>query len=919
MSRVRRIYSMDKDWSFRIGEIEEGIENAHCDIYSHSKAGSCRGVPKAAFNVSGWETVTLPHDWSVKTAFDKNATASWGYKTKGNAWYRKAFYLDESFDNKQLLLTFDGVAKNATVYFNGSVLKRNYTSYAPFCVDITDRAHFGGEPNVLAVYVEANGWEGWWYEGAGIYRHVTLEVKDKTCVARYGVFVKPEKQQDCDDWNVIVEITLNNHSYDDDDVEVTAEIFDEYNNPVVVATEKVDIKAYSDKTLTLSGVCSSPNLWDIDSPHMYKCLVSISRNGECVDDEEVSFGFRTIEVSAEKGFFLNGRSVKLYGTCNHQDHGGIGVAVPDSLHEYRIKKLKSMGSNAYRCAHGMPHKELLDACDKLGMLVMDENRNFETGDDYLCQLREMVLRDRNHPSVVMYSLFNEEPLQSGYDGQRMVRHMRAEVHKLDNTRFVTGAMHGGVLEDSGAASALDICGINYQMWTYNEFPKKFPNVPVVASETTSYFAVRGCLETDLNNNLLSDYDEESSDWGATVRHTWQEIMPRDYIMGGFMWTGFDYLGEPTPCVWPSVSSFFGMMDVCGFEKSGYWVSKAIFSKEPVCHLLPHWNHKGKEGKPIKVMSCTNCPQAELFLNGTSLGVKQVDKLHQTCWEVPFEEGEIRLVGYDERGKTLAEHTVVTSGEVVSIKVLPSENTIYNDGTDAIPVDFIAVDEIGNEVYDANFIINIYANGGEIIGTSNGNPNCHEPFDSPKRSIFNGRCQAIVRCNAGSEKLIVGCTCDEYKLDCSAVVDCQPRETMTTIESVNEIYLSDWKLSSELSDEKPDADIRISDSDMNTMEPVSVFETTGKFYKNVGKYGLYRCTANIPETLGDTPCTIKFYSLWGECDVWIGGKLIAQLNNYWAEPLEIPVTQELIGKKEISVVVKCINESGAGIGGGVVIR
>ncbi len=919
MSRVRKIYSMDKDWSFRMGNVNEYLDNKHGDIYNSSKAGSCRGVPQPAFNVSEWDKVTLPHDWSVKTKFDESATASWGYKTKGNAWYRKAFYLDESFDNKQLIITFDGVAKNATVYFNGSVLKRNYTSYAPFCVDISDRAHFGGEPNVLAVYVEADEWEGWWYEGAGIYRHVTLEAKDKTCVARYGVFVKPTKNEDSEDWNVNVEITLSNHSYEDENVEAVAEIFDEYNNPVIVATESVKLLAYSDKKLSLSGTLSEPKLWDINSPNLYKCVVSVVKNGECVDDEEVCFGFRTIEVSAEKGFFLNGRRIKLYGTCNHQDHGGIGVAVPDSIHEYRIKKLKSMGSNAYRCAHGMPHKELLDACDKLGMLVMDENRNFETGDDYITQLREMVLRDRNHPSVIMYSLFNEEPLQSTYDGQRMARHMRAEVHKLDNTRFVTGAMHGGVLEDNGAATSLDICGINYQMWTYSDFPKKYPNIPVVASETTSYFAVRGCLETDLDNNLICDYDEESADWGATVRQTWQEIMPRDYIMGGFMWTGFDYLGEPTPCVWPSVSSFFGMMDVCGFEKSGYWVSKAIFSKEPVCHLLPHWNHKGREGEQIKIMSCTNCPKAELVLNGRSQGIKNIDKLHQACWEVPFEAGELKLLGFDENGRLIAEHKVVTSGDVASVKVIPSKNSMYNDGTDAILVDFIAIDKDGNEVFDANFTINIYAEGGEVIGTSNGNPNCHEPFDSATRSVFGGKCQAVVRCKAGTKQLKVGCLSDLLDGECSALVDCAARETISTIESISEIYLSDWTLSSELTTQKPDVNVKLSNNDMNTMEPVSVFENTSKFYNNIDKYGIYRCNAKIPKTIGETLCTIKFYSIWGEYEVYVDGKLITNGSNFWGQPLEIPVTDELVGNKEISVIVKCINESGAGIGGGVVIR
>lgn len=916
MEAARRVYSLDKDWSFSLGARDEGIESSHCDIYNHAKAGSCRGVPQSAFNCTAWELVDLPHDWSVKQPFDKNGIGSWGYKPKGSAWYRKVFYLDKSFDGKQLLITFDGVAKDATVYFNGSVVGRNYTAYAPFTVDVTDRAHFGTEPNVLAVFVDANSWEGWWYEGAGIYRHVDLTVKDKRHITEYGVFVNPQKNEDSDDWTVNIQIELENSDYSDTELDVCAEVFDKYGNPVIAASQKAELKAYSKNTIILSGQCADPQLWDLDSPDLYKCRVTVQADEKTVDEDSVSFGFRTISIDADKGFFLNGRSIKLFGTCNHQDHAGVGVAVPDSVHEYRIKRLKEMGSNAYRCAHGMPHKELLDECDRQGMLVMDENRNYETGGDYLDQLRKMVLRDRNHPSVVMYSIFNEEPLQSSYDGQRMAQRMRAEIRGLDDTRFVTGAMHGGILEESGAAAALDVVGINYQSWLFDDYKKKFPDTPVVCSETTSSFSVRGCYETDMSRNQIAEYDEVSSNWGNTVRDTWQGIMSRDFLMGGFMWTGFDYLGEPTPCPWPAVSSFFGMMDTCGNPKGGYWVSRAIFSQEKVCKVLPHWNFKGREGEPIKVMSCTNCEMAELFVNGKSYGKKSIDKLRQETWEVPYEPGELKLVGYDKNGMELASDTVMTTGEAVAVKVVPYKDEIT--AGDAALVNFIAVDENGLEVPDANFELEIKCESGKILGTANGDPNCHEAFDGNIRSIFNGRCQATVSSIGAGESIKVSCK-SKSGICGDAEIKVTPGNAKEYIESVMEIYIGGWRMSSKLLDEKPDPNTVISETDMNSYEPVSVIEAQGKFWDSEGKWALYRTVADIPEKINGSQPTLIFYGLWGECEVWINGRKVGSTEGVWANRVDIPITPDLSGKQEITVTVRSKNKSGAGICGGVVIR
>ena len=603
----RFVFSMDKDWSFHLGDISLALGRDHGTVYDLAKAGRCPGVPAADFNAADWELVTLPHDWSVKRPFDRGGSPSWGYKPKGKAWYRKAFYLPEEYDGKNITITFQGVAKDCTVYFNGSVIARNHTAYAPFTIDITDRAYFGITPNVLAVFVDADGWEGWWYEGAGIYRHVDMTVKNKTAVAQYGIFAAPSQRSD-GSWDCPVEVTLENTGYEKETVTVNCEIFEkESGKPLLCGAKEIVCPEGETVTHTFEFIAEAPLIWDIDSPRLYTCKITLD-NG---DGDSVDIGFRSIRFDAREGFFLNGRSLKIFGTCNHQDHGGVGVAVPDSLHEYRIAKLKEMGSNAYRCAHGMPPQELLDVCDRMGMLVMDENRNFETSEECLGQLRKMVLRDRNHPSVFMYSIFNEEPLQGTVQGGKMAVRMRNEIHRLDPTRFVTGAMSGGIMENAGAAEMLDVCGINYQMWAYDDFHRKYPDLCMIGSEDTSTFSVRGCYKTEYEKNLISCYDEDPSDWGNTVRKTWETVLGRKWASGAFMWTGFDYLGEPTPFTYPSVSSFFGMMDICGAAKDGFYLCQAIFKKEPIVHVLPHWNWQGREGEIIRVMSHTNCEEKAL--------------------------------------------------------------------------------------------------------------------------------------------------------------------------------------------------------------------------------------------------------------------------------------------------------------------
>ncbi len=918
-TKARITLSMDKDWSFHLGEVGSGAGLSHNDIYSGSKAGAVKGVPQSDFDVSPWEIVSLPHDWSVRQPFDPNGSPSWGYKPKGKAWYRKSFFLPKEYEGRELLLTFEGAAKNAYVYFNGSLLARNFTAYAPFSVDLSDRAFFDERPNVLAVFVDADDFEGWWYEGAGIYRSVRLDVKDKINIAENGIFVKGEIRKD--KWIANITLDVNNHTYEDRSITILCRITDKQTGEQT-AEYKFHTFTYKMDTVTKSMLLyiPEPKFWDIDSPNLYTCEVMLYDGDRMLDDASVDFGLRTVSFDADKGFFLNGRRVKIFGTCNHQDHGGLGVALPESVIRYRISRLKEMGCNAYRCAHGIVHKQLLDECDRQGMLVLNENRSFETSKDCLEQLRTMVRRDWNHPSVIMYSIFNEEPLQGTKNGALMAERMIYEIRRLDDSRLVTGAMNGGVLEDEGCADKLDVCGINYIMDSYDKLHEKHPGLCIIGSETTSTFAVRDCYKTDRQKHEFSCYDEDPADWGATVRQTWNIIRHRDFAAGAFIWTGFDYLGEPTPFEWPSVSSFFGMMDICGFAKDGFYMCKAYFSDEPVVHVLPHWNFTGHEGETIRVMSHTNCEQAELFVNGKSFGRQDINIDEQAYWNVPFEAGELKLVGYNG-GKAVAEDIRTTAGKAARILLCPFEKSICADGVDAAVVNIIAVDKDGNEVTDFEKKISLSCEGGEIIGTSNGDPNCHEEFTSAQRSLFHGKAQAIVRCSSGAKRLALTGKCEDLEVQALEfdVLEANPENY---VESVFDSYISGWSVSTKLFDSKPDiASLKNDPTDNNSFEPVNIAAGTPKRLADcVGSFALYTATVNIPQALNGKTPVLHFIELWGKCSVYIDRRLVGEAEGFWsAASLDCAVPDDLTGRREIIVCVESTSKYGCGVCSSVIMR
>lgn len=893
-------FSLDKSWHFHNGDFPAPETNSHTASYMASKAGGAIGAASPDFSHDDWEKVDLPHDWAVYNEFEEKWGPANGYKKRGKGWYSKSFRLDEADKGKQLLIEFDGIATHSVIYFNGSVVGRNFSGYNSFIVDITDMAVYGEQLNTLTVFVDATIIEGWWYEGAGIYRHVKLYKKNMCHITHWGVFVHPEKKTP-DTWDALTDTTVENLSDDDKNLVLMSRIIDKDGNVVGKAETAFECKAGKSTLIKQSVLTYSPLLWDIDSPELYTMTSELLCDGEIIDSQTNKFGFRTISIDKDKGFFLNGRHVPLYGTCNHQDHAGVGVAVPDSIQDYRVKLLKEMGSNAYRCAHGNPAPEILDACDKYGLLVMDENRNFNTSSDGIEQLRCMVMRDRNHPSVVMYSLFNEEPLQGTPTGRKLAKTMRRVVEELDNTRFTVGAMNTGVTSEAGACDVLDMTGFNYITHTYDEFREKYPNMPMLGSENDSAFETRGVYKTDYEKHIIDCYDSEAAPWGNTYRDGFKQIDTRKHILGMFIWTGFDYRGEPTPFEWPSIGTQFGIMDTCGFKKDAFYLNKAFFTEEPMIHVLPHWNWN--EGETVKVMTHTNCEEAELFLNGISLGKKAVDKYDMAQWEVEFVPGELSMTGYRD-GIAVCTDSVKTSEKAAKLLITPHKDFAYSD--DAVAVNVCAVDENGIVVPYADNLVSFAVNGGTVIGVGNGDPNSHEKDKAEKRCLFNGKCQAIVVPSNDANEMKITAAADGLEAAEIILPVKKSPEQINYIASVDEKYIAKWRTNVALFSECPAHDMNIEDHDMNTWAVEAVGNGADEKYANSIGYGIYRTTVET----APSDKSILFKEITGnEVKIFINGEERFNASCAWGRKIEI--TDLPSGTVEIAVIINSTKESAIG--------
>ncbi len=740
----REELSLDEGWRFHLGDIPMPVLLTQDESYYGAKAGKAWAAAAPEYNDTAWRRLQLPHDWEVEGPFDPKENITHGYRPRGIGWYRRQFKLGPEDRGRFLELQFDGVATYCTVWFNGTIVARNWCGYTSFYVDITPFAKFGDDTNTIAVRVDANQMEGWWYEGAGLYRHTWLVKRNPVHIITDGVFANPVKNKS-GAWTVPVEVTLENSGIKNAGAEVAVTLIDPHGKEVAHKQTSTKVNVLSEALAKLSMNVSQPELWSVDKPTLYSFRTEVACGGKIVGSVTSQCGFRTIRFDADRGFFLNDQPLKIKGTCNHQDMAGVGVAVPDSLWDFRIRKLKELGSNAYRCAHNPPAKEFLDACDRLGMLVMDENRNFNCSPEYLRQLDWMVRRDRNHPSVILWSVFNEEPMQATEQGYEMVRRMAAAVKRLDTTRPVTAAMSGGMDAPINVSMAVDVVGFNYQQGLYDEFHMKNPGKPMTSSEDTSCYMTRGIYEADTNECYADESDTVAAPWGETHREAWRAIAARPFVAGGFVWTGFDYRGEPQKFVWPSVSSVFGIMDTCGFPKAAYYMHQAAWiNSRPVLHIVPHWNWPGREGQPIRVLVTSNVKSVELRLNGKSLGIKVLDKLIGGEWQVPYAPGKLEAIARVDQ-QEVAYAAVETTGAPVALQLIPDRDSLAGDGADAQPVTVCAVDAEGRQVPTANLPVTFQISGpGTIIGQGNGDNCSHEPEKGNHRSLFHGLAQVILQ-------------------------------------------------------------------------------------------------------------------------------------------------------------------------------
>jgi beta-galactosidase len=721
-------------------------------------------MPSPEKGKEGWEKVKLPHDAVLDQKYVKdfsNAMYGWLPQTKG--YYRKTFTIPKEDEGKKIFIEFDGVGKISDYWLNGCYLGENFSGYNSFQFDVTDVLKYGEEEgeNVLLVKIDTTlGHEGWWYEGGGIYRNVWLTKTDKLHVDRFGTYVQTPLI-DSNKAVVRIETTVCNEDIKETKYTLKTTILNPDGDVVAEAVVDSSNKGMKKNTIVQELTVANPELWDIDFPKLYKAATEIICEGKSRDGYEAIFGIRSIEYTTE-GLFLNGKHTPIKGMSVHQDFAGVGVALTDRLHEYKIQKLKEAGVNAYRCAHNPPAAELLEACDRLGMLVMNEGRLLEASELRVKELETQVLRDRNHPSVFMWSISNEEFIGGSSLSIRMHKRMRDAVKAIDPSRLVTSADIFGS-STLKHINIIDVMGVNYiesDIAQSNVLPvlEAYPEKLFISTENVMKAATRGCYEDNALKCSISNINANITQMSITPVETaggaggtcppekaWEFYLEHPRMGGMFVWTGFDYRGEPFPFFWPSIMSQSGMMDLCGMPKDNFYLYQAMWLEDkPVVHLLPHWTWQGKEGESILVRTITNCEEIELVLNGKSLGKKAKDSGYWVDFDVEYEPGDLIAIAYNN-GVEVSQDVQRTAGAPAGIQLSPDRVVIKANGEDVSIVKATIVDANGVVVPDANNKVEFKIScAGSLIGTGNGNPADHDSDKTNYRNAFNGYCIAIVQ-------------------------------------------------------------------------------------------------------------------------------------------------------------------------------
>ncbi len=755
---------LDYGWRFHFGNADDpskdfGFGGGRTGNFQ--KTGNFLPAGAIAFDDSDWRGVDLPHDWAVELPFQNDpALSSKGFYPLGRAypatsvgWYRRVFELPAADTNKRITIEFDGSYRETMVIFNGFYIGVHSGGYDPFSFDVTDFARPGGR-NVLLVRVDATSSDGWFYEGAGIYRHVWLVKTHPVHVKKWGTFVRSQVQPGKATLSIRTEV--NNQGKAAQNARVTSTVLDSSGKAVGKATTvPLAIPEVGETTYEQEIAVSRPLLWSLEERNMYRLVTEVEAGGQVVDRYETPFGIRTVKFDAEKGFFLNGNAVKLKGTCNHQDHAGVGAAVPDAVQYYRVRKLQEMGCNSIRTSHNPPTAELLDACDELGMLVFDETRMMSSNPEGLSQFGDLVRRDRNRPSVFMWSMGNEEGQANTETGLHILTAMKAVATGYDGSRPVSIAPIRAI--GVGGLVVCDVMGYNYQDPQAEEYHKAHPEHPIIGTETVSAVGTRGIYITDAEKGFVGSYDPYTTTGRASAEGWWSFCNSRPWCSGGFVWTGFDYRGEPSPNDWPNISSQYGIIDICGFPKDTFFYYQSWWTAKPVLHLFPHWNWPGMEGKEIAVWVYSNLDKVELFFNGQSLGPKEMKKDSHLAWVVKYAPGTIEARGYRD-GKVVMTAKRETTGAAAKLVMSVDRKEVSADGVDVAMFAVEVQDAQGRVVPITDNDVTFRVSGeGRLIGTGNGDPTNQESDKGTSRKAFSGLCMAVVQATKSAGNVTVEAT------------------------------------------------------------------------------------------------------------------------------------------------------------------
>lgn len=777
----REILSLDRAWRFHLGDVPYKKYMWHDALYTVTKAASSKGAGRRDFDDSEWRIVDLPHDYVVEGAPTPDEPPSQGSLPRENAWYRRTFLLDEADRGKRIALHFEGVATSCIVHVNGQPMFRNYTAGVGFDVDITDIARYGEDPNVVAVYLDQKEFEGWYYEGGGIYRHVWLVKSGMAYVDLWGTFVRAEHLQD-DDFNTLIDTEIVNRFNEAKEISVTSEIFDGDGRRIAMAESAQRVDARDKVTFAQQVETPGVTRWNIEEPTMYTLKTTVKADGEQTDTYETPFGYRTIRYTASDGFFCNDRKYFLVGYGSHQDSTGFGIGMPDALSEYRMARLKSAGFNTFRTAHNPFVPALYDACDRLGLFCMDENRWFTSSAQGQDEVVRMVKRDRNHPSIIMWSLFNEEFYRDQYIGTNIYTTLAELVHKLDPTRPATGADNvataiPGMMDD------IELIGINH---VYNEEPLdrvrvNNPHKPIFFSEEQLSDAIREYCRT------------------------------RPYIFGALGFGGLPYRGETQyPYLFSgddSRSTFNLLCDPC----ETFYREKALWTEADSLKIVGHWTHPGDEGKVLPVRIYANTDEVELFLNGESLGKKPVD-VKTACaeFEVCYQPGELEAVGATKDGRILRDK-LVTAGKAAGLAMwLENPDILHKiraNGRDVAIVSVALADEKGvilPETPDLAVKFSV-RQGGKFLAVGSPNRGDHASWKIPEIRLHNNKAQIYVEANADAEPIVIEAAADGYA-PVLMTINKESAEAIPEVPAEECRFLDEWLYSRTLIDQPwPDID------------------------------------------------------------------------------------------------------------------